>query len=549
MLLPLVEIIDQLGFAFYTTVWMAALGLIAFGGFYTRVTTHRRGQRRRFFWLSEILISWFVGLIMFFNTTANFALFMAVALRIFLEFLFVFYVWFFGLQRHPHYVKIRSILFMILLVLLFSSLWNPQIKLQMLGVDKLELLEPQPLDPLASIQQITHEDLKDIRIVSQEYAAQLPRTELVETGYTVGGRNGAVDVYPSDGKLQWVTVYEPTVFLKKGKPSPYYVIINAMDPGDRRKVRTEIKYSERDAFWSFIASGGEVLSTKLRLKLFHPGLIFGDGYYVPSIDSWIYPYGIIDYNIAPLATIYRQLGIAVLDDQTGSVALHKLDSVPEEYSQLLILEEFFAEERLGLWAAYHKWTGVLNYHFSQPEIFEPAEDLLYQYDADTNNFYALLQFEPAGSTRKSIVAWAEVAANGQENGQIKLYDARDLGLIGPVKASSIIESEVSQYSKAGFAWVVLQPQFKYIRGRHVYVAPIYAGEGVRITIKGIGIVDAKTEQVKIIFWKDIIGGEGEGTSESGGEIPAGGQPVSGVDTSECNLIYTTESENIYVCSR
>jgi len=548
MLIGLVEIIDQLGFVFYATVWMLLLGTISVAGFYTRVISHQRRKKPKFF-LTEILLSWFVGTLLFFNTTANFALFVAIALRIFFEALFIGYVWFFGLERHPHYIKIRFALFALLILLLVTSFWNPPVALRLLGVDDVELLEPLPMDSTASIQSITYADLKDVRIVSQEYASQLPKTELVETGYTVAGSRGKVDVYPADNSLRWISVYEPTVFLKKGKPSPYYVEINAMNPGDRKKVQSEIKYSERDFFWSFISSKGQVLSTKLRLRLFHPGLLFGDGYFVPEEDGWVYPYGVVDYEILPFTTIYKQLGIAFLDDNTGQVTIHKFGQVPERFHKYLLLEEYFAEERLGTWAAYHKWEGVLQYHFSQPEIFEPAEDLFYQYEADEDRFYALLQFEPKGSQRKSIVAWAEVAANGPNQGEIVMVDARDLGLIGPVKATSIIETEVSQYSKAGFDWIVFQPQFKFIKGRYVYVAPIYAGEGVRITIKAIGIVDAKTEQVKIIFWRDIVEGNEdtvavvEGTGTEGSEIGT----TEPTDISECELIYSTGDKNIYAC--
>lgn len=547
MLIGLVEFIDTLGLPFYATVWMLILGGASVGGFYTRISGHK--GKARIPWAGEIFLAWFMGILVFFNTTANFAVFLAVALRIFFEALFVGYTWFFGMDKHPHYAKIRFALFAVLLLLIFSSLWNPPVALRLLGVDDVELLTPVQPDAASTIQSIVYEDLKDVRIVSQEYASQLPRTELVETGYTVAGRYGTVDVYPADGGLRWISVYEPTVFLKKGQPSPYYVEINAMNPGDRQKVAASVKYSERDFFWSFLASKGQVLSTKLRLRLYHPGLLFGDGYYVPEEKGWVYPYGVIDYEILPLTTIYRQLGVAFLDGETGKVTIHKFGTVPANLQQYLLLEEYFAEERLGVWAAYHKWDGVLSYHFSQPEIFEPAEDLFFQYDEADNNFYALLQFEPRGSQRKSIVSWAEVAANGPNQGEITMYDARDLGLIGPVKATSIIESEVSQYSKAGFDWIVFQPQFKFIKGRYVYVAPIYAGQGVRITIKAIGVVDAKTEQVKILFWGDIIEGVADAAQPTGSG--AAGNATSAatgqVDTAECELIYTAGEKNIYAC--
>jgi hypothetical protein len=259
---------------------------------------------------------------------------------------------------------------------------------------------------------------------------------------------------------------------------------------------------------------------------------------VPEIDSWIYPYGIMDYNLFPFATIYKQLGIAVFSCEDASTKLYELGSIPKELQKYLILEEYFAEERLSAWARYHKWIGVIDYQFRHPEIFEPAEDLFYQYEADKDRFYALLQFEPIGVQRKGIVTWAEVDANKEEPGKILMYDARALGLIGPVKATSIIESEVSQYSKPGYEWVVFQPQFKFIKGRYVYVAPIYAGTGVRITIKAIGIVDAKTEQVKLLFWKDIIEKEIEE------EVP-----MIEINVTACEKIYETPEKVFYVCPK
>ena len=96
---------------------------------------------------------------------------------------------------------------------------------------------------------------------------------------------------------------------------------------------------------------------------------------------------------------------------------------------------------------------------------------------------------------------------------------------------------------------MFQPQFKFIKGRYVYVAPIYAGQGVRITIKAIGVVDAKTEQVKILFWGDIIEGVADAAQPTGSG--AAGNATSAatgqVDTAECELIYTAGEKNIYAC--
>ncbi|MFC1454903.1 hypothetical protein ACFLQI_02330 [Candidatus Undinarchaeota archaeon] len=538
MLLGLVHSVDSLGFGFFISIWMILLGLITVGGFFTRFN---HGKVSSAVLVQELAVSWFVGIVLFFSTSPNIALFIAIILRAFIEAVYALIITPFNRKKKPLSPFIAFAIVGILIVLFLSSFWNPPVLLSLLSMDEVELLEPMPLDPDTSIRDITYDDLSDIRIVSQEYASQLPRTELVETGYDVAGSYSSVDVYPYDNGLRWLAVYEPTILFKKGIPSPYYVQINAMNPADREKVKKEITYSERDPFWSTIISQ-KILNTKFLLKLQHPAYKFGDGYYVPELDSWIYPYGYTDYNILPLAVIYKQLGVAVIDS-TGTTTAYEFGAIPEQYQELLLLEEYYAEEQAYYWAKYHKWDGVITYHFSQPEIFEPAEDLFFQYDLEDNHFYGLLQFEPAGSQRKSIVAWAEMEANGPDTGSLAMYDARDLGLIGPIKAISIIESEVSQYSKEGFEWVVFQPQFKQIKGRYVYVAPIYAGYGVRITIKGIGIVDAKSEQVKILLWKDVVEGEFEAPL-----IEILGEPALTLPES-CEIIYSTDTQDFYACEK
>ena len=530
MLLELVKLVDSFGFLFYYSIWTFLLGAIAFFGFYGRLegrlpAKHRLGL--------EAIFSWALGLMFFSGFTANFAIFAAVIVRILLE---TGYRLFLSISmQKPKFVNIYSILSVGVLILLASSLWNPPISMKLLDVDNITLLGPESLGSERNLQNIRFSDLTDIRIVSQEYAAQLPKTELVETGYDIAGTYASVDVFPEKGELTWISVYEPTVFLKLGKPSPYYVSINAFNPADRQKVNASIKYSERNWLLSFIASSGEVLNTHLRLRLFHPGYMYGDGYFVPELNSWIYPYGVIDYNILPFAVVYKQVGISVLDEN-GTVSLYELGSVPEEYIGYLTMETNYAIQRSLTWAKYHKWTDPINYYLAHPEIFEPAEDLFYQYETDTKRFYALMQFEPRGAERKSIVAWAEIEGNGVDVGKITMYDARDLGLIGPVKAKSIIESEVSQYSKPGFEWTAFQPQFKYISNRYTYIAPIYAGRGVSRTIKAVGLVDAKTEQVKIFFWKDVL--TEDDRIEEVKELPK-----------DCELIYTTEERDFYACKK
>ena len=531
MLLELVKLVDSFGFLFYYTIWTFILGAIAFFGFYGRLEGRLPMGRRI---EVEALFSWALGLMFFSGLTANFAIAVAIAIRILLE---AGYRFFMSMtRRRPKPFNIFSALSIGILLVLASSLWNPPVAMRLLDVDDVELLAPEELAPESSVENILFQDLTDIRIVSQEYAAQLPRTELVETGYGIAGSYASVDVFPESGKLSWISVYEPSVFLKLGKPSPYYVSINAFNPADRKKVNASIKYSERNWLLSFIASGGEVLNTHLRLKLFHPGYIYGDGYFVPELNSWIYPYGVIDYAVLPFAVVYKQVGISVLDEK-GEVSLYELGSVPEEYTGYLTMETSYAIARSLTWAKYHKWKDPIDYYLAQPEIFEPAEDLFYQYESDTERFYALMQFEPRGAERKGIVTWAEIEANGPDVGKITMYDTRDLGLIGPVKAKSIIESEVSQYSKPGFEWVAFQPQFKYIDERYVYIAPIYAGRGVSRTIKAVGIVDAKTEQARIFFWKDVLTEEG-GAEEIKKELPK-----------DCELIYVTEDREFYACEK
>jgi len=531
MLIELVRLADSLGFFLYYTVWMLILGGIAVGGFYGRLARMPQVPFRRG---TDILLSWFFAVALFSSLTANFAIVAAIGVRVLLEAGYAILLSAVqpGRKRSNAFVLPAAIVF----VVLISSLWNPPATLGLLGVDNISLNAPRQLESNANVQDIQFSDLKDIRIVSQDYAAQLPKTELIETGYDVAGSFEAVDVFPENGKLDWISVYEPSVFLKYGVPSPYYVRINAFNPGDRDKVSASIKYSERNWLLSFIASKGHVLNTYLLLELAHPGYMYGDGYFVPGLNSWIYPYGITDYNLLPFTVVYKQLGLSVIDEN-GTVSLFELGSIPDKYNRYSTMDTNYAIARSVAWGNYHKWTDPLTYILSHPEIFEPAEDLFYQYDSDTGRFYALLQFEPVGNDRKGIVSWAEIEANGPDAGRITMYDARDLGLIGPVKAKSIIESEVSQYSKPGFEWAAFQPQFKYMKGRYVYVAPIYAGGGVSRTIKAVGIVDAKTEQVKILFWKDVL------PEETADTKPAKGLPKG------CELIYTTADSEIYACRK
>ncbi|MFH1420797.1 MAG: hypothetical protein ABIG30_02410, partial [Candidatus Aenigmatarchaeota archaeon] len=392
---------------------------------------------------------------------------------------------------------------------------------------------------VASIDSVTWDDVKHNRLVSQEYALQIPKTMVTETGWRLSDDwDGVYPIKDKNGvnRQTWIMAYEPDKLINLAEPSPAYIRVNAENPADREKITESIPYSEERG--GIIGILYQVLTGKIRdvkflMWLRYPFFDYGDTVFTHTDAGepvWFAPVR-MNYPTITITTFYeRQEGIVVLDDK-GEIMLYTNEQIknkdtPEWLLKQILIDEDYTEKRIQTWAQYNNWQNVIQYVFQHEQVYELAQDLFFQYDFNSGRNYALLQLEPEGYERKAITQFVEVESSTENFGDIKVYDARELGLVGPMRALDDVRGQISLYSD----WYALQPIFKKIKGGYFYIVPVYSGMYEGMVLRAVAVVDAKTEQVKLFRWGEI-GGEVE--------IPDSGTTttISGIE-SGCSVVST-----------
>lgn len=386
----------------------------------------------------------------------------------------------------------------------------------------------------SDVMNLEWDDIKDMRIVAQEYALQVPKTMVTETGWRLS--NDWDGIYVLDDTLYWVMAYEPTRLANNGAPSPAYIIVNAQNPSDRIKIKETIEYSEeRKGLVSFLYQivTGKIRDVNFNLWFKHPYFSYGDTVFTHDDDEkpvWFAPVK-LDLPTIFITKFYTtQVGVIVLEND-GQTTLYtenqiKAGDAPEWLLEnQVLIDEDYTEIRVDKWAEFASWKGFLDFYFTHENVFEIAQDLYLQYDKPENRGYGLIQLEPEGPTRKAITHYLEIESVGMNYGDVTIYDTRGLGLIGPERALADVRGEISLYSD----WYALQPLFKQIEGGFYYVVPVYSGVRESMTLKSIAVVDAKSEQVKLFPWgaQEII---------TPGEAPEGNKTIA--MPTNCRIIET-----------
>ncbi|MBU4300147.1 MAG: hypothetical protein ABIF85_02805 [Nanoarchaeota archaeon] len=361
---------------------------------------------------------------------------------------------------------------------------------------------------------IKWEDIQNMRLVSQEYALQVPKTMVTETGWSLSSDWDGI--YSINNTLYWVMAYEPARLANNGEPSPAYIIVNAQNPSDRKKINENIEFSEERRDFVSLAyqiATGKIRDVKTKYWMKYPFFTYGDTVFTHDSEGspvWFAPVK-MRYPTKFIVKFYtEQVGIVVLNNN-GVVTFYSEAEIRSGNAPKWLLEgqvlidEDYSEERAAVWAKYASWKGFLNYYLQHENVFELARNMYFQYDKDTGRTYGLLQLEPEGRTRKAITQYIEIQADGKDYGTAKIYDTRTLGLIGPERALDDVRGEISLYSD----WYALQPLFKKIKDGYFYVAPVYSGVREAMVLKAVAVVDAKSEQVKLFGWgaQNVEGGK------------------------------------------
>ncbi len=550
-----IEFFNSLGFFGFQIIWALLIGFIAV--FALRGISKGKGI------LKDIIGAWVVGIVLI-NMSAIGALIAAIFIRLFLTGIFMMFKSFKfdelkeikfedgkveekkvkkmnNLSKMPGNIKsglkIIGITIIILIVLgILSALFLPPVLMDVYHVNDVEVDTVLIKAAAVSVDDILWDDIKHSRLVSQEYALQIPKTMVTETGWQLS--NDWDGVYPTPSKtgvdtLSWLMVYEPDKLINIGEPSPAYIRVNAEDPSDREKILEEIPYSEErggliDLIYQIFT--GKIRDVKFLMWLKYPFYEFGDTIFTHNADNnpvWIAPVKLSMPTIIPTEFYTDQIGVVVFG-YDGEITMYtreqiESDEAPEWLAKQILIDEDYTEMRIHTWAKYNSWKNVIQYTFEHEQVFEIAQDLFFQYDFDNKRNFALLQLEPEGVDRKAITQYIEVESSTSEYGKILIKDVRDLGLIGPVRALDDVRGQISLYSD----WRAQQPIFKEIKGWYFYVIPVYSGYGEGMVLRAIAVVDAKTEQVKLFRWADITG--------QGGEVPLPGETTTTMVTTTVDI--------------
>ncbi|MAH43053.1 hypothetical protein CL614_05020 [archaeon] len=536
---------QSLGFFGFQIVWALIIGFIAI--FALNGISKGKGI------IKDIIGAWVLGLFLV-NSSAIGALVAAVFIRLFLTGLIVMFKslkfddfkeikFEEGMVKEKKVKKIKnvakipkeikkgiSILMVTIAILLVlgvgAALFIPPTLMDVYRVDDITM-EKVTASSGISVDDITWNDIKHDRLVSQEYALQIPKTMVTETGWQLSDDwDGVYPVPNKDGidTLSWIMVYEPDKLINIGEPSPAYIRVNAEDPADREKIMEELPYSEErggiiEIIYQILT--GKIRDVKFLMWLKYPFYEYGDTIFTHDADDnpvWIAPVK-MSMPTSFITTFYTdQVGMATFDSN-GEIVVYTREEIaagnaPEWLTEQILIDEDYTEMRIHTWAKYNSWENFIQYTFEHEQVFEIAQDLFFQYDFDSKRNFALLQLEPEGRERKAITQYIEVESSTDNYGEIKVFDVRELGLIGPVRALDDVKGQISLYSD----WRAQQPIFKEIRGRYFYVIPVYSGFGEGMVLRAVAVVDAKTEQVKLFRWADITG--------EGNEVPLPGETTT-----------------------
>ncbi|MCK5333605.1 MAG: hypothetical protein KAJ24_03765 [Candidatus Aenigmarchaeota archaeon] len=502
------DLFTSLGFLGFYTVWALFVGSIAFFGILRNFG--KKGLA------ANVLFSWIAGAVLI-STNPVGALVFAVFLRLLLEGIKII-----GLKKSIKKVRrmedlepavrfefsrpglFAGTIIVVILLSLVTAVFSPPHEVEWYNMYDASVVIVEDIEP-AVLSEISWNDISDMRLVSQEYALQVPKTMVTETGWKLSSDWDGI--YSIDNTLYWVMAYEPTRIANNGKPSPAYIIVNAQNPADRRKISEDIEFSEeRGAFipLAYQIITGKIRDVQTKYWLKYPFFSYGDTVFTHDSNGtpvWFAPVK-LRYPTKFLVKFYtEQVGVVTLDND-GAVVFYSDGDIRQGNAPAwlldgqVIVDEEYSYERVWKWAKYDTWKGFLNYQFQHENVFELAREMYFQYDKDTGRTYGLFQLEPEGKTRKAITQYIEIDASGTEYGTPVIYDTRALGLIGPERALDDVRGEISLYSD----WYALQPLFKKIKGGYFYVVPVYSGVREAMVLKAVAVVDAKSEQVRLFGW-------------------------------------------------
>ncbi len=491
----------SLGFIGFFTVWAGSVGIIAvFGAF-------KKGL------LYNILMSWILGIFLALLSPIG-SIIIAIFVRMFL---FGFskltraeigHIFVFDNSKTP---KITGRLFWAFLpfMILFAAYAAATVLAPPLEVGWYNMRDATIIElaksPTTAVSDIEWDDIKEMRLVSQEYALQIPKTMVTETGWKLSPTWDGI--YPINGTQYWVASYEPAALINSGNPSPAYVIVSGHDPSDRKKIYENIEYSDGRSSLSdllYQIYRGKIRDLGVVLWLKYPFFDFGDPILTHDDNGpvWIRPAKLSIPTLFLVDFYTEQSGIVTLDN-SGNAGFYSTEQIragnsPQWLEKQVLIDEAYSGERVLKWAKYYYWKDFINFYLQHENVFEMAQDLYFQYDKSGGRNYALVQLEPEGRERKSITHFIEIESSGRDFGAVNIYDSRKLELIGPGRALDDVRGEVSIYKN----WYPLQPLFKKIKDGYFYVVPVYSGEEEAMVLRGAAVVDAKTEQVKIFKWAD-----------------------------------------------
>ena len=499
-----VELFASLGFFGYYIIWALFVGLIA-------VFSFKKGKITR-----NLFFSWIAGILLI-SIGPIISLFVAVFIRILIR----------GLKKTFNISNVGSLmkdnkkvavfkqdkllnLVIALVVVLFvaTAIFAPPYE-----VDWYKMRDA-PIETLNQttsfdVNKIAWDDIKNTRLVSQEYALQIPKTMVTETGWKLS--YDADGIYPINDTLYWVMVYEPTTLVNMKNPSPAYILVNAQDPADRKKVKEEIAYTEERynliGLVYQLLTTGRIHDVRIKLWLKYPFFNYGDTIFTHDDNGkpiWFAPVK-MELPTSFIVHFYtEQVGVVTLDNN-GKTMLYTSDDIKEKkapdwlLANQVLIDEDYTEKRITMWAKYAYWKNFLNYYFQHENVFEQAQNLFFQYDKGNDYMYGFVQLEPEGQNRKAITHYVDIKAFGNDAGNIVINDIRDLELIGPIRALNDVRGHISLYSD----WYALQPLFKQINGGYFYVIPVYSGTSTSMVLRAVAVVDAKSEQVKLFKWGDL----------------------------------------------
>ncbi len=499
MIVMWIEFFQGIGFLGFYTIWAFIVGAIAVFGL-----PRKFGKG----WVFNILISWFFGAIAI-SVSPIGALVAAFFIRLALTGI----LYSIKIENRNVIVINKKATMLIpaaIIILLFfgiaAAIFAPPMEVEWYHMKDIDVIKLDS-QPETSVADITWDDIKGNRLVSQEYALQIPKTMITETGWKLS--RDWDGIYPIDNTLYWIMMYEPDKLINVGNPSPAYITVNAEDPADRQKIVENIEYSEqRNGLVNIIYQliTGKIRDVNIKLWLAYPFFEHGDTIFTHDNNGnpvWIAP-AKMWFPSAFVTLFYEeQIGILVLDNE-GEVKFYTTgqirdNDVPEWLTQQILIDEDYTELRAEKWAKYGQWQGFINYYFQHENVFEIAQDLFFQYDKPKDRNYALIQLEPEGWERKAITHFIEIESSTKDFGTVTVYDARGLKLVGPIRALDDVRGQISLYSD----WYAQQPLFKKIKDGYFYIVPVYSGWDESMVLRAVAVVNAKTEQVKLFKWGDI----------------------------------------------